>query len=130
MNNIDRSRSPSFFAALFILTAVPLAAGPAPADSAAVQRGAKLFQTHCLACHGPGLTGSDRRNLGDGVWHHVTTPGDVVRVIDAGLADNLMPGFKVSLRPAQRADLAAYILSLPNAPGAGGVEAGAASGVR
>lgn len=41
---------------LALLLAVPaagaLAADPPPADAAAVERGARLFQQHCTECHG------------------------------------------------------------------------------
>jgi len=37
---------------------------PVPADTASIERGLALFADHCVACHGPGVTGTapSRRN--------------------------------------------------------------------
>lgn len=90
---------------------------PIPADRASIERGGKLFQTHCAACHGP-------RGRGDGPaaaaltprppdlavmgWRH--PPGDLAWKIGNGRGP--MPAWKAVLQERDIWDLVNFIRNL------------------
>lgn len=99
-----------------------------PYDDASVARGKELYaKMQCATCHG-------ERGRGDGPaasalkddWGHAIRPADftagafkggccgatVFRAISTGLGGTPMPSFAAAMTPAERWDLAHYVLSL------------------
>ena len=77
-----------------------------------IAQGSKLYEEHCIACHGeagkggigPQLTGPDRI--------HGSTDGEMFHVITDGVAGTAMKGFKKELTEEMRWNLVNYITSL------------------
>lgn len=90
---------------------------PVPADRASIERGEKLYQTHCAACHGP-------RGRGDGPAAAALTPrppdlgvmggqhppGDLAWKIENGRGP--MPAWKAVLQERDIWDLVNFIRNL------------------
>jgi mono/diheme cytochrome c family protein len=95
--------------------------------------GKALFQTNCLACHGPAADGHGPAvpALKD-IWEHPARPSDlrqphlrcgdrpqdIYRVLTTGLNGTPMVSFDATLTPEQRWDIIAYLftLKLPDVP--------------
>jgi cytochrome c oxidase cbb3-type subunit 3 len=83
-------------------------------DEAAAAAGAKLFQTNCVACHGPDGKGNPAMgapNLTDDVWLYGGTTEKIVETIEKG-RNGQMPAHGELLGNAKVHLLAAYVLSL------------------
>jgi len=79
-----------------------------------VARGRKLYEKHCLACHGEGGKGGIGPNLTDSVRIHGNTDGEMFHVITAGVAGTAMKGFEKELTKEMRWHLVNYIKNLRN----------------
>ncbi len=81
---------------------------PTPELAAA---GKAVYQTNCVACHGPALKGGIGPDLTDEVWIHGGTPEQVVATITDGVAAKGMPTWGPILGPEKVRQVAAYVLS-------------------
>ena len=94
---------------IFLLSACQATQTPALADPA-VNRGAKLYQEYCVACHGENLTGGQAPSLADDNWEYGSTDADILKVINEGIEEVGMPEF-ASLSEEEKQDLITYIRS-------------------
>jgi cytochrome c oxidase cbb3-type subunit 3 len=94
---------------------------PAPADEVllglardpqAREGGRALFMTNCMPCHRADAGGVIGPNLTDDYWIHGGRPGDIHRVVSAGILDKGMPAWSTVLAPADVDRVAAYVLSV------------------
>ena len=100
---------------------------PTPAERAAaaaeraarVERGSAVFAGNCVACHGERGEGGVGPNLTDGYWLHGATASDVYQTILRGVPAMGMVTWGPILGPPAVADVAAYVLTLRDAPVAG-----------
>ena len=79
------------------------------ADNSAALRGAALYETYCIACHGANLAGGLAPSMVDDAWNYGNSDAEITAVIKNGIADVAMPGFGDSLSVRDMADLLAYI---------------------
>lgn len=85
-------------------------------DTAAVEKGGKMFQTACVACHGPDAKGNQSAgapNLTDNVWLYGSTASKITQTITFGRA-GVMPAQIDKLDEDKIHLLAAYVYSLSN----------------
>jgi cytochrome c oxidase cbb3-type subunit 3 len=83
-------------------------------DSAAAERGKKLFADNCVACHGEGGTGNQdvgAPNLTDGIWLYGGKLANIEKSIETGRG-GVMPYWTGRLDPVSIKMLAAYVHSL------------------
>jgi mono/diheme cytochrome c family protein len=102
--------------------------------------GSSLFQTHCAACHGPKADGKGPAAVAlKDIWNlpahpsdlrqpHLRcgdNPADLYRVLATGLNGTPMVSFETTLKPEQRWDIIAYLmtLKLPDTPHLGAAPA-------
>jgi cytochrome c oxidase cbb3-type subunit 3 len=90
-------------------------------DPAAVENGQKIFQTFCVACHGPKGGGKDGPNLTDGYQLHGTDRMDIYKTIRDGVLGKPMISWKDQLG-VDIIDVAAYVSSLRHTNVEGGKE--------
>lgn len=84
------------------------------ADPLRAQRGKEVFQTNCVACHGPEARGQialGAPNLTDGIWLYGSAEAMIVETITKG-RNNRMPAHKDFLGEAKVHLLAAYVYGL------------------
>jgi mono/diheme cytochrome c family protein len=102
------------------------ASAPAGVTQAMVEEGQQLFGTVCVACHGPGGSGSPAGPvLADAEWIHIGGGYDeITSIIQAGVPNpEQFPGVMPplgggSFSPEQVRSLAAYVFALSRAGGA------------
>ncbi len=82
---------------------------PTPALAA---KGAAIFQTNCVPCHGADLHGKIGPNLTDDVWIHGGRPQDIVNTITTGVSAKGMPTWGPILGPERIREVAAYVISM------------------
>jgi len=85
-------------------------------DKAAVEKGSKMFQTACVACHGADAKGNKAvgaPDLTDNVWLYGSTASKINQTITFGRA-GVMPAQKDMLDEDKIHVLAAYVYSLSN----------------
>jgi cytochrome c oxidase cbb3-type subunit 3 len=83
-------------------------------DAGAVSRGAKHYQEHCVACHGPtgkGLAEQGAPNLTDEIWLYGGTKAAIIESIRTGRGGQ-MPWWVGRLDPVTIKSLAVYVHSL------------------
>lgn len=83
--------------------------------------GAKLFATHCVACHGDKGQGGIGSNLGDNFSIYGATKEEMLKLISDG--SGAMPPFAKTLNETEMADIVAYTSSLIGTNPEGGKEA-------
>jgi mono/diheme cytochrome c family protein len=114
----------SGFVAYRLLKTTP---SPPPAQIAGdplLVEGRELYLARCVSCHGSsgkgdgpiahGLAGPPPGNLTDDQWKHGDQPGQVLKVLSAGVKDTAMPGFAGIFKPHELRALAAYVYHLAN----------------
>ena len=83
-------------------------------------RGRRLYQSHCVLCHGVHLDGLGVRRQGftrpprdftDAAWRSSTSPRHVFYAIREGLHGTAMPAWKGVVNEEETWDLVAYVLS-------------------
>jgi len=77
--------------ALIVLAAAIAAAqehGYTPAD---IENGARLYQSSCAGCHGPGGDMVPGTDLQTGQFRRATTDAEVIRIIQSGIPGTTMP---------------------------------------
>lgn len=102
----------------------PVTAVEPPTHSASLERGAALFQQHCIACHG--ADGRLMLKLADQKGYPViardlsapwtfrggSTPADLYLRLTTGLAPGPMPSFADTMTESERWDVVFYVRSL------------------
>jgi cytochrome c oxidase cbb3-type subunit 3 len=73
--------------------------------------GQAVYQSNCVACHGPALEGGIGPNLKDEAWIHGGEPRQVLHTVMEGVAARGMPGWGAILGPEKARQVAAYVLS-------------------
>jgi putative copper export protein/mono/diheme cytochrome c family protein len=110
-------------AKLILVDAYPTSfqASPTGFSAASIAAGARLFATHCAACHGPdGKGGGDDKALTDLTAEHVFDhpDGDLFWWISTGKPGSVMPGFAAATTESERWALVDFVHA--NAYGARG----------
>ena len=83
-------------------------------DSLRAQRGQEIFQTNCVACHGPDAKGNPMLgavNLTNKSWLYGSSEATIIETVTNG-RQNQMPAFQEFLGDAKIHLLAGYVLSL------------------
>jgi cytochrome c5 len=75
---------------------------PVAMTAQSVAEGAKLYEKHCMACHGESGIGGIGPNLTVSVRIHGKTDGEMFHVITDGVAGTAMKGFKNELTEKMR----------------------------
>jgi len=88
---------------------------PVAMTAQSIAEGSKLYEQHCLACHGGSGKGGIGPDLTGSVRIHGNTDGEMFHVITAGVAGTAMKGFKKELTEEMRWHLVNYIKSLRSA---------------
>jgi mono/diheme cytochrome c family protein len=88
---------------------------PLANDANAVAAGRKLFDDHCVVCHGAGGGGGSRAPSLINADMESATPGEIYWVITNGVIRHGMPAWS-KLPPPQRWQIVTYLTSL-NTPG-------------
>src|SRR5262249_29731289 len=114
--------------ALIVLAAAVAGAqehGYPPAD---VENGARLYQSSCAGCHGPGGEMVPGTDLQSGQFRRATTDAEVIRIIQSGIPGTTMP--PSSFSEAQAGSIVAFLRSAVTAgrDGRGGRGAAASTG--
>lgn len=87
-------------------------------DANVVKAGKEVYVASCAPCHLPDLAGAIGPNLKDEIWIHGGQPLDIVKVITEGVAVKGMPTWGPLLGRQKIAEVAAFILSHHQPPGA------------
>jgi len=82
------------------------------ADPAALATGKDVWMKNCMPCHRADAGGLIGPNLTDDFWIHGGRPGDIHRVVSAGVLDKGMPAWGVVLEPEAVDRVSAYVLSV------------------
>ena len=85
-------------------------------DSAVVAAGKTTFDTMCVACHKPDLTGFIGPNLVDHEWIHGGKPMDAFKTVTEGVLVKAMPAWGPMLGKQKTGEVVAYIFSF-HSPG-------------
>ncbi len=80
-----------------------------------IAEGRKLFESHCMACHGTAGNGGIGPEVKGSLRIHGNSDGEIFHVISAGVKGTAMKGFKNELSDEKRWHLVNYIKSLKNA---------------
>jgi mono/diheme cytochrome c family protein len=85
---------------------------PIAMTAQSIAEGGKLFEKHCMACHGKGGKGGIGPDLTGNARKHGSTGGEMFHVITDGVAGTAMKGFGNELSEKMRWHLVNYITSL------------------
>jgi cytochrome c oxidase cbb3-type subunit 3 len=77
-----------------------------------IVQGRKLYEKHCIACHGEAGKGGIGADLTAPIRIHGNTDGEIFHVITGGIAGTAMKAFKNELSEEMRWHLVNYISSL------------------
>lgn len=80
-------------------------------DPAAISAGKATFDTLCVSCHKPDLTGLIGPNLKDQQWVHGGKPMDSIKTITEGIVAKGMPTWGPILGSQKIGEVTAYIFS-------------------
>lgn len=83
-------------------------------DTSAVNEGATIFKSTCVACHEPKGQGKIGANLTDAYWIHGGAPKDIYTVVHDGVATKGMPAWGGVLGADKAKQVTAYVLTLRN----------------
>jgi mono/diheme cytochrome c family protein len=85
---------------------------PVAMTAQSIAEGKKLFENHCVACHGKtGIRGIGP-DLKGSLLIHGNSEGEIFHVIGAGVKGTAMKGFREKLSDEKRWNLVNYIISL------------------
>ena len=87
----------------------PLTAQTSTYDAANVKIGSEIYQDLCASCHGRDLEGGSAPSLADDNWEYGSSDAEILSVINEGIDDVGMPGFKDALQAGQAKALLSYI---------------------
>ncbi len=76
-----------------------------------VQSGEAIYQTNCVACHNPDLTGGIGFNLVDAEWVHGAAPASIYQTVFNGVPEKGMQAWGSLLGQKRIAEVVSYILS-------------------
>ncbi len=85
---------------------------PVAKTEKSIAQGRRLYEQHCIACHGKSGKGGIGPHLTGPVLMHGSSDGEMFHVITAGVAGTAMKGFKKELTEEMRWHLVNYITSL------------------
>ncbi|OGW31960.1 MAG: hypothetical protein A3J81_03805 [Nitrospirae bacterium RIFOXYB2_FULL_43_5] len=85
---------------------------PIPKTEESIAKGKRLYEEHCISCHGESSRGNEKTYLTDGLWIHGDTDGEIFHVITDGTKGTAMRGFKKEITKNGRWHLVNYIKSL------------------
>jgi cytochrome c5 len=85
---------------------------PVPSTARSIAEGKKLYEKHCIPCHGVSGKGGVGPDLTDETWIHGNTDGEIFHVVTEGVTGTAMKGFKKELPEEQRWKLVNFIKSL------------------
>lgn len=88
---------------------------PVAMTAQSIAEGAKLYEKHCMPCHGESGKGGIGPDLTGSVRIHGSTDGEMFHVITDGAAGTAMKGFKKELTKEMCWHLVNYVKSLRNA---------------
>lgn len=80
-------------------------------DKESIERGKKIYDTVCFACHGKDLEGATGFNLKDSEWVHGSQPEQILTTIKNGFPDKGMIAFGAVYKEDQLKDIVNFILS-------------------
>lgn len=80
-------------------------------DPVANAAGKVTFETTCVACHKPDLTGLIGPNLVDNQWIHGGKPMDAFKTVNEGVLAKGMPAWGAMLGKQKMSEVVAYIFS-------------------
>lgn len=85
---------------------------PIAMTAQSITEGKKLFEKHCMACHGKTGKGGIGTDLKASLRIHGNSDGEIFHVITAGVKGTAMKGFKNELSDEMRWHLVNFITSL------------------
>ena len=85
---------------------------PVAKTDKSILQGGKLYENHCVACHGTVGKGGIGPDLAGSVRIHGSTDGEMFHVITDGVKGTAMKGFRKELTDEMRWDLVNYVGSL------------------
>jgi mono/diheme cytochrome c family protein len=77
-----------------------------------IAEGKKLFEKHCMACHGKTGEGGIGSDLKASLRIHGNSDGEIFHIITAGVKGTAMKGFRKELSDEMRWHLVNYIISV------------------
>lgn len=86
-------------------------------DADALEAGKQIFNTNCLACHGPDGGGTVGPNLTDAYWVHGGSFSDIYNTVKIGVPEKGMISWQSMLSATQMQQVTSYIMSLPEVEG-------------
>jgi len=81
------------------------------ADQESINRGKKIYDMVCFACHGKNLEGATGFNLKDSEWVHGNKPEQILETLKKGFPDKGMIAFGTVYKEEQLKDVVNFILS-------------------
>jgi len=85
---------------------------PVAKTEASILEGGKLYEKHCMVCHGKAGKGGIGPDLSRRVLKHGSTDGEIFHIITSGAKGTAMKGFGDKLPDAMRWHLVNYVSSL------------------
>jgi len=82
------------------------------ADPTERESGKVVYMKNCMPCHRVDAGGVIGPNLTDDFWIHGAKPGDIHRVVTAGVLDKGMPAWGAVLKPGEIERVTAYVISV------------------
>jgi cytochrome c oxidase cbb3-type subunit 3 len=82
------------------------------ADASRLENGKEIFNTNCVACHGPDGGGTVGPNLTDDYFIHGGGIKNTFATIKNGVSGTAMIAWKSNLKPGEIQEVASYVLSL------------------
>jgi len=96
-------------ACIFALTASPLLVAQQTHTGGGSEEGKQLFVANCAPCHGPDGDAIAGVDFGHGKFRRVSSDGDILEIVKAGIPGTGMPGFSNELTEVEIRMLAAYL---------------------
>ncbi|MCO4291620.1 c-type cytochrome [Solitalea sp. MAHUQ-68] len=81
-------------------------------DAAQISKGADVFKTNCVACHGGKGEGGVGPNLTDDYWLHGGSVKNIFKTIKYGVVEKGMRSWKDDLSPTQIQEVVSFIKTL------------------
>jgi cbb3-type cytochrome c oxidase subunit III len=85
---------------------------PVPMTAQSIAEGKKLYEKHCITCHGESGKGGVGPDLTDAVWIHGNTDGEIFNAITGGAQVTAMRSFENELSEEARWHLVNYLVCL------------------
>lgn len=85
---------------------------PVPGTVQSIAAGKKLYEQHCMACHGVSGKGGIGPDLTDKIGIHGGSDGEIYHVITEGVSGTAMKGFRKEMTDEMRWRVVNYLVSL------------------